>query len=150
MAQWLKVAEGTQFWNLKQTVEDMDLPKGTKVRIVMDVNGFDHIFDMAGAELFFKPFVPDEMKLVDVWGENGQGIVELEAEGVWITAVIAGLPVWSWIVIAGLTLAVIIAYIVILVKVPVLAAFPAGLLIGAAVAIVGLTILASRATTRGP
>lgn len=141
MSGWIKAAEGTNFMNLKQTVGDMELPKGAKMRIIMDTPGFDWIFDMAGAELAFTPFIPEGMELIDIYGEKGQGIVELEADPAWLGAVILGLPVWAWIVIAGVTLAVIISFIVVMIKLPPVAAIPAALTVGAAMGIVGLVAL---------
>ena len=151
MAGWTKVAEGAHFWDIKTLVEDMDLPKGTRIRIIMDTPGFDWLFDVAGAELAFMPVIPEEAELVDVWGENGQGIVEMEVDPPLALSTVIGiaLPLWAWLLIAGVILASIVLFITVMIKVPAAVAFPAGLLIGAAVAVVGLAYLGSR-MARGP
>jgi len=150
MAQWVKVAEGTNIWNLSETIEDMEFPKGTKMKIVMNCPGFDWLFDMAGAELVFKPFIPDGWDLVDVYGENGQGIVDMEADPAWLVATLAFIKAhWVAITIAGIVLTAIISLIVIFVKFPAVAAIPITLLVGAAAGIVGLIFLSKWQPSRG-
>lgn len=144
MAEWQTVAEGAHFWDIKQLVADRELPKGTKIRVVLDTPGFDWLFDMVGAELVFLPVVPKGMDLVDVWGENGQGIVEMEADPAHLGAIILGLPVWAWLLLGLFTLAAIVAFIVVMVKVPAIAQIPFWLVIGAAAGIVGLVLISER------
>lgn len=141
---WQTVAKGASLSEVRQLIANRELPKGTKIRVVFDAPGFDWVFDMAGAELAFKPFIPKGADLVDVWGENGKGIVEMESDPIWLATVVLGLPVWAWIIIAGITLAIIIAFIVVMVKLPEAARIPFALLIGVAAGIVGLTILGTR------
>ena len=144
---WKTVAEGTSISNLEQTIADMELRKGTRIRVVMDTWA-PWVFDVAGAELVFKPFVPDGLDLVDVWGESGQGIVEMEADPAWLAAVIVFIKAhWLAITLAGLALATIISFISIIIKVPTVAQIPIWLLIGAAAGIVGLVILSRRVPT---
>ena len=144
---WKTVAEGTSISNLEQTIADMELRKGTRIRVVMDTWA-PWVFDVAGAELVFKPFVPDGLDLVDVWGESGQGIVEMEADPAWLAAVIVFIKAhWLAITLAGLALATIISFISIIIKVPTIAQIPIWLLIGAAAGIVGLVILSRRVPT---
>jgi len=113
--QWQTVAQGTSLWDLQQTIADMELPKGSRMRIQMDT-GFPWVFDLAGAELAFKPFVPSGMDLVDVWGEGNQGIVELESDPIWLAAALAFIKAhWLAIIIAGFVLTAIIAFIRIMV-----------------------------------
>lgn len=110
---WQTVAQGINITELQQTVADMELPKGTRMKVVMDLKmPLGWAFDMAGAELAFKPFVPTGMKLIDVYGEGSQGIVEMEADPAWLVAVLAFIKAhWLAIIIAGFVLTVIIAFI---------------------------------------
>ena len=148
MAQWVTVAEGISFGELEQVVADMELRKGTKIRVVMDTWA-SWAFDVAGAEWTFKPFVPDGLELIDVYGENGQGIVDMEADPAWLVATLAFIKAhWLAITIAGLALALIISFITVMVKVPAAAQIPIALLVGIAVGVVGLMAL-SAYTRRG-
>jgi len=56
--QWQTVAQGTSLLDLRETISDMQLPKGSRMRIQMDTS-LPWLFDMAGAELAFLPFIPD-------------------------------------------------------------------------------------------
>ena len=148
MAEWQIVAEGTSIFDLESIIGQMELPKGTKVRVVMDTWA-PWLFDTAGAELIFKPFVPDGLDLIDVYGESGQGIVDMEADPAWLLAVVAFIKAhWIAITIAGFLLAAIISLITVMVKVPTIAQIPVVLIIGIAVGVVGLTLLASRSPPR--
>ena len=144
MAQWQTVAQGTSIYDLESTIGDMKLTKGMQVRVVMDTWA-SWTFDLAGAELIFKPFVPEGLDLIDVYGENGQGIVDMEADPAWLLATLAFIKAhWVAITIAGLLLMATISFITVMVKVPAVAQIPAWLIIGAAVGIVGITLIASR------
>jgi len=141
MAEWQIVAEGTSIFDLESIIGQMELTKGTKVRVVMDT-GVPWLFDTAGAELIFKPFVPDGLDLIDVYGESGQGIVDMEADPAWLLAVVAFIKAhWVAITIAGFLLAAIISFIVVMVKVPAAAQIPVALLVGVAIGVVGLIAL---------
>ena len=149
MAQWVTVAEGVSFNELELLVADMELPKGTKMRVVMDTWA-DWLFDVAGAELVFQPFIPDGMDLIDVYGENGQGIVDMEADPAWLVAVWAFIKLhWVAIAIGLFILGLIVSFIRVMIKLPAAAQIPVALLIGVAIGVVGLTILATR-TPRAP
>jgi len=136
---WRVVAEGTNIWDLKSTVGELELPKGSKVKIVMDTWA-PWVFDIAGAELVFRPFVPDGLDLIDVYGENGQGIVDLEADPAWLLATLAFIKVhWLAITIAGFLMTAIIASIIVLVKISVAPALPiAAIAIGGGLALIGI------------
>ncbi len=144
MAQWQVVAEGTSIFDLESTIGQLELTKGMKVRVVMETPA-PWIFDTAGAELVFKPFVPEGLDLIDVYGENGQGIVDMEADPAWLLAVLAFMKAhWLAITIAGFALAALISFITVMVKIPAAAQIPVALIVGAAVGIVVLTALAAR------
>lgn len=136
---WQVVAEGTNIWDLKSTIGELELPKGSKIKIVMDT-WVPWVFDIAGAELVFRPFVPDGLDLIDVYGENGQGIVDLEADPAWLLATLAFIKVhWLAITITGFVLTAIIASIIVLVKISVAPALPiAAIAIGGGLALIGI------------
>jgi len=141
---WATVAEGTSIWNLKETVGDFQMTKGSRMRVVMETS-MPWLFDIAGAELAFKPFIPDDMKLLDVWGEDNTGIVEMEVTGTWFLAILAFVKAhWLAITIAGFLLGVIITFITIMVKVPSAAQIPIWLLLGAAAGVLVLAYASSR------
>jgi hypothetical protein len=133
-SEWTEAARGTNIWDLESTIGDMHLPKGSRIKVVMDLKlPLGWAFDAAGAELIFKPFTPDGTKVVDVYGEGSQGIVELEADPVWLLALLAFIEAhWIEILIAGFVLTAIIMSIIILVKVAVAPSLPV-----AAIAIIG-------------
>ncbi len=142
--EWQTVAQGVSIWDLEQTVADMELTKGTKVRVVMDTWA-PWAFDVWGAELVFKPFIPEGLDLIDVYGENGQGIIDMEADPVWLVAALAFIKAhWLAITIAGFALAAIISLITVMVKVPTIVQIPFWLVMGAVAGVAGLFILAGR------
>lgn len=147
MAQWVTVAEGTNLLDLTQTVADMELIKGTKIRAVIDLTlPLGWAFDVAGAELIFQPFMPEGVDLVDVYGEGSKGYVDMEADPVWLVAFLAFLKAhWLAITIAGLALTAIIAFITILVKFPVVAQVPIWLILGAVAGVALLVVVGTRA-----
>lgn len=147
MAQWEVAAEGTNIWDLESTIGELELPKGSRIKVVMDLKlPLGWAFDVAGAELIFKPFTPDGTTLVDVYGEGSQGIVELEADPVWLIPVLAFIKAhWLALTIAGFLLTAIIAAIIVLVKIAVVPAAPiAALAIGGGLALVGILAMAAR------
>lgn len=146
---WITAAEGTSLWDLKATIADMELSKGTRMKVIMDLKvPVGWAFDFIAAEWLMKPFVPDGMELIDVYGEGNQGVVEMEADPVWLVAALAFIKAhWVALTIAGFILAALISFIYIMIKVPVIAQIPVALLVGVAAGIVGLTILASKAPT---
>jgi hypothetical protein len=120
--------------DLKSTVGEMHLPKGSRIKVVMDLKlPLGWAFDAAGAEMIFKPFTPVGTEVVDVYGEGSTGIVELEADPVWLLGLLAFIKAnWITILIATFVLTAIIMAIIILVKVAVAPALPV-----AAIAIIG-------------
>jgi len=139
--EWKVGAEGTNIWDLESTVGQLELPKGSQIRGVMDLNlPLGWAFDVAGAELIFQPFIPDGVTLVDVYGEGSQGIIEMESDPAWLLAVLAFIKDhWVALGIAGFILAAIIATIIVLVKISVAPAFPtAAIAIGGGLALIGI------------
>lgn len=135
---WQEVARGVNIWDLSATVADMDLPKGTEIKVVMDLKlpiGF--LFDTAVADWLGQRFVPDGTLFVDAYGEGSQGIIKLESDPVWLVALLAFIRAhWVALAIAGVLLTAAIAAIIVLVKVAVAPSLPI-----AAIAIVGGLVL---------
>lgn len=122
MAEWEVVAQGVNLWDLESTVGELKLPKGSKLRVVIDLK-FPLGWAFGGADLIFKPFIPDGMELVDVYGEGSTGFIDMEADPAWLLAVLAFIKAhWLAITIAGFVLTFIIASIIILVKIAVVPA----------------------------
>lgn len=139
--EWKVVAEGTNIWDVESTIGELELPKGSRVQVVMDLNlPLGWAFDVAGAEFIFQPFVPDGLEMVDVYGEGSQGIVEMEADPAWLLAFLTFIRAhWLAISIAGLLLTAIILTITVLVKIAVAPAFPtAAIAIGGGLALIGI------------
>ncbi|MBA7703874.1 hypothetical protein ES703_112671 [subsurface metagenome] len=116
---WQTVAEGASFAELRSLIEDMELPKGTKVKVVMDLKvPIGWAFDAPGAEWLFRPLIPSGLELVDVYGGGSQGIVEMEADPVWLVALLAFIKAhWVSILIALFVLGVIIFFIRVMVEI---------------------------------
>ena len=134
---WQTVAEGKSFWELKALVADMQLSKGSKMKVIMDT-AVPWLFDMAGAELAFKPLVPAGMILKDVYGEGEKGIVEMEADPAWLLPVLIFIKAhWLTIIIAGFVLTVIVSFIRIMIEI-----IKAPTPIPAALVLVGIVLLA--------
>lgn len=147
MAAWQQVAQAANIWDLESAVGELELPKGSKLKVVMDLKlPLDWLFDIGGIELIFKPFIPDGMDLIDVYGEEGRGIVEMEADPAWLIAVLTFMKAhWLSIVISGFVLTTIIASIIVLVKIGVAPALPiAAIAIGGGLALIGILAIVSR------
>lgn len=141
---WEVVAQGTSIFDLESTVGELELPHGSKIKVVLNLTlPLGWAFNLPGAELIFRPFIPDGTDLVDVYGEGSEGIVELEADPVWLLAFLLFLKAhWLAITIAGFVLATIIALIIVLVKIAVSPALPiAGIAIAGGLALIGVLAL---------
>lgn len=146
MAQWEVVAQGVNIWDLQVTVANMELTKGSKMKVIMDLKlPIGGMFNWAVADWLAQRFVPDGMEFVDAYGEGSEGVIEFEADPAWLLAILAFIKAhWLALTIAGLLLTAIIASIIILVKVAVAPTLPI-----ATLAIVGGIILAGILLTRG-
>jgi len=139
-SEWTVAAEGVSLTELAQVIADMELPKGTKMKVIMDLKfPLGWAFDIAGAELIFKPFIPEGVSVADVYGEGSTGIVELDIDPIRLAAILAFIKAhWLAITIAGLALTFLITFMVVMVKVPAAAAIPIAFIIGTAAGVVGL------------
>ncbi len=128
---WKQVSQGTSFSNLSTAIQDIELKKGARMRIVMDAPGSDWLFDIAGAEWVFRAVTPPGMDVVDVWGENGQGICELEADPAWLVATLLFVKAhWLALIIAGILVVSVVSFIRIMLWVAVASTpFPAFLIV---------------------
>lgn len=116
---WQTVAEGASFSELRSLIGDMELPKGTRVKVVMDLKApIGWAFDAPGAEWLFRPLIPSGLELIDVYGEGSQGIAEMEADPVWLVTLLAFIKAhWVSILIAGLILGLIIFFIRVMIQI---------------------------------
>lgn len=109
---WKTVAEGTSLEDLASNVGEMELSKGTKVRAVLDMPGWHALMDVAGAELVVAQFLPPGMDILDVWGEDGKGYIEMEADPAWLLAILAFMKAhWLAIIISGFVLMALVSFI---------------------------------------
>lgn len=147
MAEWQAVAEGTNIWDLASTVGELELRKGSKVRVFMDLKvPVGGMFNWAIADWLAGKFVPDGLIFIDAYGEGSQGIIEFEADPAWLLAVLAFIKAhWLALTIAGLFLTAIIAAIIILIKIAVAPALPvAAIAIGGGLALIGILAVATK------
>jgi len=157
---WETVAQGTSFDNLQQLVEDRALPKGTKIKVQMDT-AVPWLFDAAGAEFLFKSHVPEGVKLIDVYGEDGKAYAEMEvtydsiqgyARGISALPLLALIPLLAtiakWgvvIILAGTLLYLLVSFVKVLVWGPAAKAVPVAIIAGIAVGVIGMILLAKPA-----
>ncbi len=140
--QWKTVAQGVNFDQLQQLIADQKIPSGTRLRAVLDLHvPLGWIFNAAGAELVFQPFMPDSVILDDISGGGSQMMVDMHATAPWLASVRAFIGAyWGEIIIAGLFLTAVIAFV----KIDMWVGGSAGSVGGipvAAIAIVGAIVL---------
>lgn len=147
---WTTVAQATRLQDLESVIGNMELKKGTKLRVVMSTSA-EWLFDSFLAEPVFARVVPDGMDLIDVWGENGKGIIEMEADPAWLVAVLGFIRIhWVALTIAGFLLWLFVSFIIVMVKVPIIVQVPFLLLAGAGLGIIGFIWLLRKQPTKGP
>jgi hypothetical protein len=147
---WVTVAEGAALGELQPTVEDLELPKGAPLRAVIDLKvPVGPAFDLAGAELVFKSWAPDGTVVTDVHSEGLiNAVVEMQADPAWLLAVVAFIKAhWVAILISGLALAALVAFI----KLEAPEEFVKGIAKGiqwGAIALIALVVLAALGTAK--
>lgn len=143
---WIIAAQGTSFSDLKETIQDMELPKGTRMKVVMDLKApVGESFNWAVSDWLAEKFVPDGMKFIDAYGEGSQGTIEMESDPAFLLAVLAFIKAhWLFLIIAGFLLWFIISLINVLINIPELLRIPTLLLVGIGIATVGFLVLATR------
>lgn len=106
---WTLIAESDRIETLgEDLVEDFELPEGTPVRIVMELNfPLGYAFSLPGAELIFRPFMPEGVRLIDVHGDGWwRAVVEGEIEGTWVGAILAFIKL-HWLAVSLITIGII-------------------------------------------
>ena len=118
---WTVAAKGTSFSDLSATIQDLELPKGTKMKVVIDLTvPVGGMFNWAVADWIAEKATPDGMIFVDAYGDGSQGIVEMKSDPAFLLAVLAFIKAhWVALVIAGFFLYLIIKLIQVLIEVAV-------------------------------
>ena len=143
---WIVAAQGTSFSDLKETIQDMELPKGTKMKVVMDLKvPVGGSFNWAVSDWLAEKFVPDGMEFIDAYGEGSQGTIEMESDPAFLLAILAFIKAhWFALVIAGFLLWLIISLINVLINIPEALQIPTLILVGIGIAAVGFLYLSTR------
>ena len=143
---WIVAAQGTSFSDLKETIQDMELPKGTKMKVVMDLKvPVGGSFNWAVSDWLAEKFVPDGMEFIDAYGEGSQGTIEMESDPAFLLAILAFIKAhWFALVIAGFLLWFIISLINVLINLPEVLRIPTLILVGIGIAAVGFLYLSTR------
>jgi len=104
---WVTVAESDRIETLGDDLTtDIELPKGTKVRFVMDLRlPVGSAFSLPGAEYIFRPFMPDGIDLIDVYGSGSQATIECEADPAFLLAALAFIKA-HWLAIGLITIGI--------------------------------------------
>lgn len=131
MAEWEVVAEG-KLSELGSTVGELSLPKGSKMRVNLELTlPVGYLFNVAGAELLFRPMTPEGCYISDVWGSGSKAYIEMvvteggEVDGIAAWQVLLGSILtfirthWVAIVIGTFVLGLIVATAIVLVKISV-------------------------------
>ena len=151
MSKWATVAQGVNIWDLQSTVGELELPKGSKMKVIISLTlPVGGMFNWAVADWLAAKFVPDGMVFVDAYGEGSQGTIEMEADPAWLLAILAFIKAhWVALAIAGFLLSAIIASIIILVKIAVAPPLPtAAIAIVVGAVLIGYLITTERSRGR--
>ncbi|RLC72504.1 MAG: hypothetical protein DRI26_02850 [Chloroflexi bacterium] len=116
---WVTVAEGTTLDTLQATIPNMEFPKGTPLRAVMDLKlPVASAFDLAGAELLFRPRMPEGVILKDVHSEGpSRVVIEAEVDPAWLLAIVGFIKAhWLAISLISIGLMFTLGFLVIAIK----------------------------------
>jgi len=108
---WTLLAQSDSIETLgDDVIEDMELPKGTRVRVTMDlILPVGYFFNLPGAEYIFRPFMPEGVELIDVHSNGAWGaIVEGVVDPAWLLAVLGFIKV-HWLAISLITIGITFA-----------------------------------------
>lgn len=154
LEEFYTVAEASSFDELKEIMPRLQIPKGERVRFVMELSQPSApAFDLVGAELIFRPLMPEGLTLIDVYGIGWTtAVVECEADPVWLPAVGAFLLAhWKALSLVAIGIALALGFLIVAIRVDVTKAIEAApevakwVAIGlGAVAVLGLTLLATK------
>lgn len=154
LEEFYTVVEATSFDELKEIMPRLEIPKGERIRFVMELNQpVAPAFDLAGAELIFGAVMPEGLTLIDVYGIGWTtAVVEAEVDPVWLPVVGAFLLAhWKGLALAAIGIAVALGFLILSIRVDVTKAIEAApkvakwLAIGlGGAAVLGLTLLAAK------
>lgn len=94
--------------------EDMELPKGTRVRITMDfIMPVGYFFDLPGAEYIFRPVMPEGVDLIDVHSNGAWGaIVEGRVDPAWLIPLLTSVKFWAGVSLLAIGISVALGILV--------------------------------------
>ena len=95
-------------------IEDMELPKGTRVRITMDfIMPVGYFFDLPGAEYIFRPVMPEGVDLIDVHSNGAWGaIVEGRVDPAWLIPLLTSVKFWAGVSLLAIGISIALGIIV--------------------------------------
>jgi len=114
------VAEASSFEELEGIMPDLEIPKGGRVRITMELTQpVAPAFDLVGAEQLFGGLMPEGLALIDVHGEGWTTVViEGESDPVRLAAIAAFLVQhWLGLSLAAIGIAATLGFLLLAVKV---------------------------------
>lgn len=116
---WKLVAESDSLETFgDDVVEDMELPKGTRVRITMNFHlPVGYFFNLPGAEYIFSPVMPEGIELIDVHANGAWGaIVEGVADPAWLIPLLTSVKFWAGVSLFSIGIAFALGIIISWVK----------------------------------
>ncbi len=116
------VAEAGSFEELEGIMPDLEVPKGGRIRITMELNQpVAPAFDLAGAEWLFREVMPEGLALIDVHGEGLTTVViEGESDPVRLAAIGAFLVAhWLGLSLTAIGIAAALGFLLLAIKVDV-------------------------------
>ncbi len=112
---WRLLAESDSIDTLgDDVIEDMELPKGTRVRITMDlILPVGYFFDLPGAEYIFRPIMPEGVDLIDVHSKGAWGVVvEGEVDPAWLIPLLTSVKFWAGVSLLAIGISIALGIIV--------------------------------------
>ena len=113
---WKTLAQADSLEALgEDVIDDFELPHGTKVRWVLDLNvPVGYAFSLPGAEYLFRPMMPEGIELTDVRTNGHWGaIIEGDVDPAWLIAALAFVRVhWLAISLIAIGLGFVLAEII--------------------------------------
>ncbi|MBA7466247.1 hypothetical protein ES707_01424 [subsurface metagenome] len=119
-SEYWTVAEAGSFEELEGIMPDLDVPKGGRIRIIMELNQpVAPAFDLAGAEWLFGGIMPEGLDLIDIHGEGWTTVViEGEADPVRLAAIPAFLVAhWLGLSLAAIGITATLGFLLLAIKV---------------------------------
>lgn len=120
LEEFYTVAEAGSFEELKEIMPDLVIPKGERVRFVMELNQpVAPAFNMPGAELLFRAVIPEGLTLIDVRGEGWTtAIVECESDPIHLAAIGAFLLLhWKALALIAIGITLALGFLILSIRV---------------------------------